>query len=183
MIEGAAMNSHHDAYGNHSPEKGQLWAQGEGEVMLRVLEFAGLPVPEGGLAISPPTGGVLTVWPDGRYEFAPLAHEDSAETTEPISIFYGYVGEDLYGETVAGSFVLARGEDSPNLMQDFQAWSLPELLDKAAEALLAAEASDEAEFFGHGDPDFASHADAAIHASIDLSLDDLSRLILDSQQS
>jgi len=182
-MEGTAMNSLHDAKENQAPESGWLWAQGGGEGLLRLLEFAGLPVPEGGLAVSPPTGGTLTVWPDGGYEFAPLAREDSAETEEPVSTFYGYVAENLYGEIVAGSFVLALGEDSPDLMQDFQAWSLPELLDNAAEALLGAEASDVAKFFGHGASDFASPDDTSTHASIDPALDDLTRLILDSQQS
>lgn len=174
------MNTLHGASENQVLESWWLWAQGGGDGLLRVLEFAGLPVPEGGLAVSPPTGGTLTVWPDGRYEFAPSAQEGSSDAAEPVSTFYGYMAEDLYGEIVAGSFMLALGADSPDLMQDFQAWSLPELLDNAAEALLTTDASDGAGSFGHDPSNFASHLDAASHDSLDPALDDLTRLILDS---
>lgn len=166
------MNSLHDANESQAPESGWLWTQGGGEGLLRVLEFAGLPVPEDGLVISPPSGGTLTVWADGRYEFAPSVHEGSPDGEEPVSTFYGYVAEDLYCEIVAGSFVLARAEDSPDLMQDFQAWSLPQLLDTAA--LLTAEASDGAGFAEHDPAQFSSLAGP------DPALDDLTRLILDS---
>jgi hypothetical protein len=183
MMEGKAMNSLHDANENQAPESGWLWTQGGGEGLLRVLEFAGLPVPGDGLVISPPSGGTLTVWADGRYEFAPSVHEGSPDGEEPVSTFYGYVAEDLYCEIVAGSFVLARAEDSPDLIQGFQAWSLPELLDTAADALLAADASDGAGSFGHDPGDFTSHLDAASHDSLDPALDDLTRLILDSHHA
>lgn len=55
--------------------------------MLRVLEFAGMPVPENGLVVSPPFGGMLTVWQDGRYEFAAQLVGEAAEMQEPVSTF------------------------------------------------------------------------------------------------
>lgn len=177
------MNTQHDADESRALESGWLWTPGGGDGLLRVLEFAGKPVPDDGLPVSLPSGGTLTVWLDGRYEFAPSAHEDSPDAQEPVSTFYGYVAEDLYGEIVAGSFVLALGEDVPDPMHGFQAWSLPELLDSAADALLAAEASGGAGLFGPGGPDLLSHVDAAIFASLDPDLDDLTRLILDSHHS
>lgn len=153
-------------------ESGQLWAQDEGEALLRVVEFASLPVPDDGLRVRPPCGGTLTVWPDGSYEFVP-ASEDSRGSEQPISTYYGYVAEDLYGEAVTGTFVLARAEDSPDSMHDFQAWSLPEMLDNAA-ALLLEDAPGGAGDSGY-DADLATRLD-----SLDPALDDLARLILDS---
>lgn len=165
------MNTLQIADANTSPA-GRLWAHGGEEGLIRVFEFAGLPVPEDGLSVSPPTGGTLTVWPDGRYEFAAPAHEDSPDAQDAVSTSYAYMAEDLYGEIVAGSFMLALGEDSPDLMQDFQAWSLPHLLDTAA--LLTAEASDGAGLAEHDPAQFSSLAGP------DPALDDLARLILDS---
>ena len=176
------MNSPQNEYARSPVEKGQLWAQGEGDALLRVLEFAGMPVPENGLVVSPPSGGMLTVWPDGRYEFAAQLVGDAAEMQEPVSTFYGYVAEDLYGEIVAGSFVLPGEDDSPGLMHDFQAWSLPELMDVdgAAEALLHGGYFDTQDYFAHDVPD-GHHVDTL--TGPDLGIDDLTRLILDSQSS
>lgn len=168
------MNTLQIGDANNSPAAGRLWAHGGEEALMRVIEFAGLPVPEDGLEINPPTGGALTVWPDGRYEFVPPIHEGSAAAQDAVSTSYGYMAEDLYGEIVAGSFVLALGEDVPDPMHDFQAWSLPELLDSAADALLAAEASGGAGLAGHDLAEFSNLA------SLDPALDDLTRLILDS---
>lgn len=165
-------------------QRGQLWAQGEGDALLRVLEFSGVPVPEDGLVVSPPSGGALTVWPNGMYEFTPQPEAEPLVAQDPVSTFYGYVAEDLYGEIVAGSFVLAGGEDSSDLMQDFQAWSLPELMDVdgAAEALLHAGPGylDALDSFAHGGPE-SHHAETL--AGPDPGIDDLARLILDSQNS
>ena len=166
------MNTLQIADANNSPAAGRLWAHGGEEALMRVIEFAGLPVLEDGLEVSPPTGGALTVWPDGRYEFVPPMHEGSPAAQDAVSTSYGYMAEDLYGEIVAGSFVLALGEDNLDLMQDFRAWSLSQLLDTAA--LLTADASDGAGFADH-DP-----AQFSILASLDPALDDLTRLILDS---
>ena len=176
------MNSHQNEYASHPAEKGRLWGQGEGDALFRVLEFAGMPVPENGLVVSPPFGGVLTIWPDGRYEFAPQQEGEPSGMQEPISTFYGYMAEDLYGEIVAGSFVLAGGDERPDLMQDFQAWSLPELMDVdgAAEALLHGGYFDTQDYFAHDVPD-GHHIDAL--TGPDLGIDDLTRLILDSQSS
>jgi hypothetical protein len=107
---------------------------------------------------------------------------ESAEVQEPVSTFYGYVAEDLYGEIVAGSFVLPGGDDSPALMHGFQAWSLPELMDVdgAAEALLHGGYFDTQDYFAHAVPD-GHHIDTL--TGPDPGLDDLTRLILDSQSS
>lgn len=176
------MNLHQNEYVSQPAQKGQLWTQGEGEALLRVLEFSGVPVPEDGLVVSPPSGGTLTVWPNGMYEFTPQSEGETLVMQDPVSTFYGYVAEDLYGEIVAGSFVLAGGEDSPVLMQDFQAWSLPELMDVegAAEALLHVGHLDALDNFAHGVSD-SHHADAL--AGPDPAIDDLARLIIDSQNS
>lgn len=166
------MNTLQIANDNKSPVAGRLWSHDGQEDVLRVLEFAGQPVPEDGLALSPPTGGALTVWPDGRYEFAAPAHEDSPDAQDAVSTSYGYMAEDLYGEIVAGSFMLPMGEDNLDLMQDFRAWSLPQLLDTAA--LLTADASGGAGLADHDPAQFSSLA------GLDPALDDLTRLILDS---
>jgi len=176
------MNSHQNEYAVQPAQKGQLWAKGEGDALLRVLEFSGVPVPEDGLVISPPSGGTLTVWPNGMYEFTPQSEGEALDVQDPVSTFYGYVAEDFYGETVAGSFVLAAGEGGSALMQDFQAWSLPELMevDGAAEALLHDGHLDALDSFTQGAPD-SHHVDTL--AGPDPGIDDLARLILDSQNS
>lgn len=177
------MNTQRDVDESRAPESGWLWTPGGGDGLLRVLEFAGRPVPEEGLPVSIPSGGMLTVRPDGRYEYAVPAHEGSPDAGAPVSTFYGYVAEDLYGEVVAGSFVLALGEDVPDPMHDFQAWSLPELLDGAVGALLGGDAPELPEFFGPAVSEGAVHAESAGLASPDPGLDDLTRLILDSNHS
>lgn len=42
--------------------------------------------------------------------------------------------EDIDGSTSVGTFALDPSDEMPSGMQDFQAWSLPELLDAEADA-------------------------------------------------
>ena len=42
--------------------------------------------------------------------------------------------EDIDGSTSVGTFALDPSDEMPEAMQDFQAWSLPELLDAEADA-------------------------------------------------
>jgi hypothetical protein len=102
------------------PEK-TLIAQG-GDA-LRVAEFGGHPVPEDGLALEIPAGGVLTVWPDGRYVFEGTLAGDE----ELVSTYYSFVVDFLDGTSMVGSFSL--GEQASNeAMPDFQAWSMDDIM-------------------------------------------------------
>mgnify|MGYP001389082354 CR=1 FL=1 len=151
---------------------------------IRIISFAGEPVPEDGLMVHPPQGGELTVWPDGGYAFTPAAGEVSAVGQEAVTTYFSYVMEDIYGETSTGTFALNPEDEVPGAMQDFQAWSLPELLDggDAAGFLLA---EPQGEFFQ------APGAGDVLSAAVDLGVvgsepgfdDDLARLIMDSQNS
>ncbi|WP_028578376.1 hypothetical protein [Desulfomicrobium escambiense] len=149
---------------------------------LRMISFAGQPVPDDGLTIQTPQGWDLTVWPDGRYAFA-QPEGGAAGGQAPVTTYYSYVMEDIDGSTSVGTLALNPGDEAPGPMEDFQAWSLPELLHDEADAarlLLGGE---------DGHDHAAAAADALVHephldfmgdGSFD---DDLTRLILHSQNS
>ena len=151
---------------------------------LRIVTFAGEPVPEDGLTVHPPQGGELTVWPDGGYAFTPASGDVSAGGQEGVTTYYSYVMEDIYGETSTGTFALNPEDEVPGAMQDFQAWSLPELLDggDAAGFLLAEPQGDFFQAHGAGDVHSAG-ADLGVAGSEPGFDDDLARLIMDSQHS
>ena len=157
--------------------EGRLLEDGNDSNSLRVVEFAGLFVPDEGLVISPPAGGELTVWPNGSYAFT-----SSPVEAEGIATHYSYVVETGDGLSFIGSFLLGEEAGVPEGMHDFQAWSLPELMDVdgAAEALLHGGYFDTQDYFAHAVPD-GHHIDTL--TGPDPGLDDLTRLILDSQSS
>jgi len=100
-----------------------LIALGDGAVAFRVTEFGGHPVPEDGLALEIPAGGVLTVWPDGQYVFEGTLSDDGAL----VNTYYSFVVDFFDGTTTVGSFAL--GEQAPDeAMPDFQAWSMDDIL-------------------------------------------------------
>lgn len=101
---------------------------------LRILTFAGQPVPEEGLTVTPPQGGELTIWPDGGYAFLPPEGTETVDGGLPVTTYYSFVMEDIDGSTSVGTFALDPSDEMPSGMQDFQAWSLPELLDAEADA-------------------------------------------------
>lgn len=95
----------------------------------RILTFAGQPVPEDGLTVVPPQGGELTVWPDGGYAFTPPSSGVFPDGQEPLTTYYSFDIEDIDGVVATGTFAFNPEETPPALMHDFQAWSLPDLLD------------------------------------------------------
>lgn len=105
-------------------ETGQLWAASGAEASVRVVEFAGHPVPEEGLSLIPPQGGELTVWPDGRYEFV---IDDEAQIVG-LDTYFGYVAEDAQGAQILGSFSVDEVFSVPEAMSGFQSWSMDDLL-------------------------------------------------------
>ena len=157
--------------------EGRLLEDGNDSNSLRVVEFAGLFVPDEGLVISPPAGGELTVWPNGSYAFTSSSAEAGG-----IATHFSYVVETDDGSSFIGSFLLGEEAGVPEGMQDFQAWSLPELMDVdgAAEALLQGGYLDMQDSFAYDMPD-GHHVDTL--NGPDLGIDDLTRLILDSQSS
>ena len=150
--------------------------------MPRILTFAGQPVSDDGLVIHPPQGGELTIWPDGGYAFVPPEGGVVVDGQAPVTTYYSFVLEDVDGSTSVGTFALNPADEVPGDMDDFRAWSLPELLqDEADAALLLAGGQD-------------VHADAAgvdAHVSLlqvefaatDSFDDDLTHLIMQSFHS
>lgn len=95
----------------------------DGEGVFRVTEFGGHPVPEDGLALEIPAGGVLTVWPDGRYVFEGTFWDEESL----VNTYYSFVVDFFDGTTTVGSFAL--GEQVPEeTMPDFQSWSMEDIL-------------------------------------------------------
>jgi len=91
----------------------------------RVVEFAGIAVPEDGLVLAPPFGGELTVWPDGQYSFVCPVSGDGGQSM--VATHYSYIVEAMDGSTSFGTFAL--GEQAPEeTMPDFQSWSLDDIL-------------------------------------------------------
>lgn len=149
---------------------------------IKITSFAGQPVPDDGLVINPPQGGELIIWPDGGYAFVPPEGGVVVDGLAPVTTYYSFVLEDVDGSTSVGTFALNPAEEVPGSMDDFRAWSLPELLqDEADAALLLASGQD-------------VHADAAgvdSHVSLlqvefaatDSFDDDLTHLIMQSFHS
>jgi hypothetical protein len=151
---------------------------------LRIVTFAGEPVPEDGLTVHPPQGGEMTVWPDGGYAFTPAVGGISAGGQEAVTTYYSYVLEDIYGETITGTFALNPENEVPGAMRDFHAWSLPELIDggDAAGILLAEPPGDFFQMSGTEDDRSAATVLGVIGLEPGFD-DDLARLLIDSQNS
>lgn len=96
--------------------------------MLKIITFAGHPVTEDGLILSPPQGGEFTVWPDGGYAYTPPEGRVILEPGASVSTFYSYVMEDVDGEVTVRTFALTPGEEAIDPMPDFQSWSLDDIL-------------------------------------------------------
>lgn len=103
---------------------------------LTIIAFAGQPVPDDGLVIQPPQGGELTIWPDGGYAFVPPEGGVVVDGQAPVTTYYSFVLEDVDGSTSVGTFALNPAEEVPGGNDDFRAWSLPELLQDEADAVL-----------------------------------------------
>jgi hypothetical protein len=95
---------------------------------LKIITFAGHPVPDDGLTISPPQGGEFTVWPDGGYAYTPPEGGVVLEPGASVSTFYSYVMEDVDGEVTVGTFALTPGEAVLDPMPDFESWSMDDIL-------------------------------------------------------
>lgn len=104
--------------------------------MPRILTFAGQFVSDDGLVIHPPQGGELTIWPDGGYAFVPPEGGVVVDGQAPVTTYYSFVLEDVDGSTSVGTFALNPADEVPGDMDDFRAWSLPELLQDEADAAL-----------------------------------------------
>lgn len=110
--------SQHTQTGHFRPEP-------ESPDFLRVVEFAGFQMPEGGLILAPPFGGELTVWPDGQYSFVWPVSENGGRAM--VATHYSYVVEALDGTTSVGTFALGE-QAQEETMPDFQSWSLDDIL-------------------------------------------------------
>ena len=106
-------------------QTGHFRLQPEAPEFQRVVEFAGLEVPEDGLVLAPPFGGELTVWPDGQYAFTCPVSEDGGLSM--VATHYSYVVEAMDGATTVGSFALGE-QVSEETMPDFQSWSMEDIL-------------------------------------------------------
>jgi len=144
----------------------------------RILTFAGHPVPADGLTVAPPQGGELTVWPDGGYAFTPPASGVFADGRGPLTTYYSYDIEDIDGVVTTGTFAFNPEETPPALMEDFQAWSLSDLLDGDGLAGLGGGVEDfEPAMFGHDQP--ASESGLVVSGVV--YEDDMTLLLLASQ--
>jgi hypothetical protein len=162
-------------------EKGRLLEDGSDSNSLRVVEFAGHFVSDDGLHISPPTGGELAVWPDGSYAFTSSPAKDPGVATH-----YSYVVETSDGLSFIGSFSLGEETGVSETMQDFQAWSLPELMDAdgAAEELLTDVWIETMGVIPHDTSGLVHPAEHVDSVTLGSEFDDgLARLILDSFNS
>lgn len=151
---------------------------------IKITTFAGQSVPEDGLVIRPPQGGELTIWPDGGYSFMPSEGCADVDGQPPVTTYYSFVMEDIDGSTSAGTFALNPAEEAPKAMDDFQAWSLPELLQDDGDAsMLLTGGHDvhvDAASTGIDAPLMHLHVEVS---GLDMFDDDLTRLILHSQNS
>ena len=108
-------------------ETGKFWAEDVGADLLRVVEFAGNFVPDGGLVLNPPSGGELVVWPDGQYAFTYPSSEDGGSQSL-VATYFSYVVEASDGTTSVGAFALGEQIAAPEAMEDFQAWSMDDIM-------------------------------------------------------
>lgn len=152
----------------------------------RILAFAGQPVPEDGLTVVPPQGGVLTVWPDGGFAFTPSGEAGFFDGQDPLTTYYSYDMQDIDGVVSSGTFAFNPEEALPDAMHDFQAWSLPELLGGdglAGSDLASALAQNQVAFdVVAADAAAADHAPELVSvASGSLFEDDVMHLLMHSQ--
>lgn len=154
--------------------------------MLRILTFAGQPVPENGLTVAPPQGGMLTVWPDGGFAFTPPQEAGYSDGQDPLTTYYSYDMQDIDGVISSGVFAFNPEEALPDAMHEFQAWSLPDLLDGDGLASLDLAGVDVQlpVTYDVGIADHTSHGpDLATVASGSLFEDDVMHLLVHSQHS
>ena len=111
---------------------------------IRITHFAGQPVPEEGLVIHPPQGGTLNVWPHGEFEYLPAGNGLEADGAEAVVTYYTYVIEDIDGATYTNTFALDPVAENARAA-DFQAWSLPGILEAGEEAASLFEGTDAAD--------------------------------------
>lgn len=95
----------------------------------RLVAFAGQSVPDDGLNVFPPCGGVLTVWPDGRFVFASEADGAADAGRDEVGVYYPYALEDVDGSLVVGSFSMHDAGQAVERVDGFQAWSVADVLD------------------------------------------------------
>jgi len=129
---------------------------------IRITHFAGLPVPEEGLVIHPPQGGTLNVRPHGEFEYTPPEAGLETGGEGAVVTYYTYVIEDIDGATYSNTFALDPVAENA-LAEDFQAWSLPGILEAGEEAASLFEGTDAA-----ADHDMTAHDAAAAHGHHEL---------------
>ena len=149
---------------------------------MKITSFAGQPVPDDGLVIQPPQGGELTIWPDGGYAFVPPEGGVVVDGQAPVTTYYSFVLEDVDGSTSVGTFALNPAEEVPGDMDDFRAWSLPELLQDEADAALLLEGGQDVHAFAAGVDAHVSLLQVEF-AAADSYDDDLTHLITQSFHS
>ena len=90
----------------------------------RVLEFAGLSVPEAGVSVSVADAGTLTVWPNGQYV---LTCSMCSFGELPV-IYFPYVALDEGGLIFTGSLSVNDYVASEDSEAAFQGWTLEDIL-------------------------------------------------------
>jgi len=149
---------------------------------IKITQFAGQAVPEDGLEVHPPQGGTLMIWPDGGYVFTPPESGDFFDGEAPVTTYYNYVLEDIDGTSSAGTFAFSPVVEDAHAA-DFQAWSLPGILETGEHAASLFETGGEGA--GHDMPLLADAVDIHGHmvfAGVEHGLDDdLTLLIATSQ--
>jgi hypothetical protein len=108
-------------------ETGKFWAEDVGADLLRVVEFAGNFVPDGGLVLNPSFGGEIVVWPDGQYAFTYPSSEDGGSQSL-VATYFSYVVEALDGTTSVRAFAFGEHTAAPEAMEGFQAWSMDDIM-------------------------------------------------------
>ena len=150
---------------------------------LRILSFAGHPVPDDGLTISPPQGGEFTVWPDGGYAYTPPEGGVVLEPEASVSTFYSYVMEDMDGEVSVGTFALNPGEAALDPMPDFEAWSVDDILALEDAVGLAVDLSGPVAEVADGPASVHVFADSGLDVGGEFASDVLEHIIKTSYES
>lgn len=170
---------------DHGDAERMLWGENAMAGTLQLLIFAGQHVPENGLIVHPPQGGELTVWPDGSYVFKPAEDPGRSDDQDGVATYYNYVLEDIDGETSVGVFAFHPHDELSDAMQDFQAWSLPDILDidhGAASGIFAA-GTEKAPDCGFAS-DLQGHADVlGLVGSEPVLEDEIAQMILNAQNT
>lgn len=127
------MSDSHSGFGESAATDagGRVLEAGTLAEGLRVVTFAGQAVPEDGLHVSPPCGGELTVWPDGRFVFeaGELAHAPQ----DDVGVYYSFVVEDIDGGLLAGS--LSVHDPALDRADGFQGWAMDDVLAMEASSI------------------------------------------------